>query len=251
LNSDTLNTANMPKVEWSLVVAESYGDDVELHKRNAKHILPIPPEKFRLQSSTGDLGLYYAIGEAWAHLALPYLPPASTVLDIGCSRGRLARFLCIDRTLKYIGFDVHADSITWANEYFPAFTGERAKFVHANLESQVFNAASIKGDKISEYRFPTEDNSIDMAVASSLFTHLYEPDCVHYLHETARVLKSGGTAMYSIHIDVPQGVNYMGEPERVDIDPHYFLKLAQDAGLEPIEIIGNVYGQHLIRLVKR
>ena len=249
MSSNKTIPGELLKVGWHLVNQASFDDDVEPHQRGTA--VPLPTEELRLQSSTGNLGLYYAIGEAYAQIAQEYLPPAPTVLDIGCSRGRLARFLCLNPSLTYIGFDIHADSIDWANRYFPRMTGDRATFVHADLKSATFNAVGSSEKKISEYRFPAENGSVDMAVASSLFTHLYEEDCVHYLRETSRVLRPGGAALLSIHIDVPTGVKYCGEPQRIDVDPVYFIGLAEAAGLTPVKIVGNVYGQHLILFAKQ
>jgi SAM-dependent methyltransferase len=42
------------------------------------------------------------------------------------------------------------------------------------------------------FRFPYEDGSFDLAIATSLFTHLLAPAAEHYVAESARVLAPGG-----------------------------------------------------------
>ena len=65
--------------------------------------------------------------------------------------------------------------------------------------------------------FPAGDAAVTLAFAASLFTHLLEPDARHYLREVARVLAPGvGSALLSIHVDVPPGERYVGGEPRID-----------------------------------
>ena len=241
-----------PMVEWRRVEQKDFPSNVEAHWRGAPFSIAIPDEAARGRSSTGDLGYYYAIGEAWAQVVSTFLPGNPTVLDIGCSYGRLARFLALNPGLSYIGFDVDSDAIDWCKREFSRITGDRIRFVHADLDSAFTSSfpASAR-TKVKQYRFPAENGSVDMAVAASLFTHLLETEAVHYLEEIHRVLADGGTALISFHIDVPEGKVYCGDPLRIDVDPEYFIGLAGKAGLFPVEIVGNVYGQHVVLFAKQ
>jgi SAM-dependent methyltransferase len=123
----------------------------------------------------------------------------SRFLEIGCNHGRTALGLVdlISQEGSYVGYDILKPHIDFANSHFPLVNG-RMKFVFADLFNQVYNpAGSI--DPLS-YIFPSANESIDVAYAASVFTHLLPETIEHYLEETARVLAPGGKAMYSLFI---------------------------------------------------
>ena len=99
-------------------------------------------------------------------------------------------------------------------------------------------------------RLPFADGSIDLAYGCSLFTHLLEPDCKHYLHEVRRVLSPSGLFLPTIHINPEPGARFSGSEKRVDIDVDYFVELAAEAGLELEARLGKVCGQYAL-LFKR
>jgi SAM-dependent methyltransferase len=235
-------------IRWQRIDQTEFSQDVEQHYRGSPFSLPIPNETMRAGSSIGDLGSFYSIGEAWGHVVSYFLPKDPVVLDIGCHCGKLARFLYLNPTLTYIGFDVFLPAIEWCTREFGPLVGDRFRFVHADVHSEMYNPrGKIRWDV---FRFPVEDASIDMAVAASLFTHLYEPEARHYLRETFRVLKKEGKALVSIHIDVKRGQTYSGDVTKIDVDPEYFVGLAEKAGLVLSTVVGNVYGQHLLLFEK-
>lgn len=210
------------------------------------HGLAVPAFELRTSSSAGDLGLFLGIGEAWAQLVSRFLPDDPTVLDLGCGCGKLARFLHLNQRLSYVGVDVFEPSILWCRRAF-AESAHRFRFEHFDGYSATYNPAGTI--QVVDYRLPVDDGSIDMAVCGSLFTHLLEPDAVHYLQEIGRTLKNGARAMISIHIDVPPGETWAGDEARIDVDEGHFLGLCQAAGLAPEQRIGVVFGQvvHLLR----
>ncbi len=88
----------------------------------------------------------------------------------------------------------------------------------------------------------------DLALASSLFTHLLEPDAVHYLGESARCLRPDGRLILSLHTEPPAGMRYAGDEARIDVSLDYFLQLAGSAGLRLVEDLGSLCGQHAVVL---
>src|SRR5207302_4096718 len=102
---------------------------------------------------------------------------------------------------------------------------------------------------VVDYPLPTEANPIDMVVCGSLFTHLFETDARHYLGEIARVLKPGGRALVSLHVEPAPGQAWSGTEVRVDVDEAHFLSACAQAGLRHEQALGLVYGQtvHLLR----
>ena len=212
--------------------------------RGDPYSLPIPNAGMRASSSISDMEAWYAIGEAWAHIAARFSPPDPKVLDIGCGCGKIARFLYLNPHLRYIGVDLFLPAILWCRKNFAELAGDRFRFEHFDGISEVYNPTGTI--KPSEYQLPVTDASVDMTICASLFTHLLEPDCLHYLGEIHRVARIGGRALISIHNEPPHGKRFAGDEARIDIEEDYFIVLAANAGLSLCKKIGNVYGQQLL-----
>jgi SAM-dependent methyltransferase len=130
------------------------------------------------------------------------LQPGDRVLDLGCGIGRMA--LPLTEYLEdgsYAGFDVGREMIRWCDRHITPR--------HPNFEFSwvpVYNGKYNPFGTLAaaEYRFPYEDSSFDFAFATSLFTHLFRDDVSHYLAETARVLKPGGTGLFTFFLLTPE-----------------------------------------------
>lgn len=146
----------------------------------------VPPR--RLWGTVGQ-GDFVAIGDEFlGHLVeLAGLTPASDVLDAGCGIGRIARPLAgflVDGS--YAGFDVDREAIAWCRARYP----ERFRFDVADLRNARYNPAG--RERAATFRFPYPDASFDVAVMTSVLTHLVEPEAANYLAEARRVLRPGG-----------------------------------------------------------
>ncbi len=162
--------------------------DFDTWRRGERNPL-IPPYRKGLPSQGPMIGAL--IVREMAELC--ELGPSTAVLDIGCGSGRVAaaltKVLDADRGGSYEGFDIQPDSIAWCRK---AITGRHPnfRFQIADLRNAQYNP---RGElTASEYRFPFEDARFDLALASSLFTHLRPFEGEHYLEEAARVLRDGG-----------------------------------------------------------
>ena len=211
--------------------------------RLSLYSLPIPNVILREASSVSQMDAFFAIGEAWSHMVSHFLPDDPFVLDIGCGCAKLARFLYLNLRLRYLGVDLFLPAIEWSQKAFTPLAGDRFRFEHFNGHSTLYNPQGTL--KPREYRLPCEDRSVDTVVCASLFTHLLEPDFIHYLGEIARVLKTSGKAIISIHTEPKVGSLFSGNEARIDIVPSYFLELAKLAGLRHYERVGLVYGQEV------
>jgi SAM-dependent methyltransferase len=148
-----------------------------------------PPRRLR-GVGAGD---FRAVGNALVdQLVLTAgLRPDHHVIDIGCGSGRLAlpltNFL---RRGRYEGFDIDPDMIAWCRR---SITPRHPDFGFSLVDVANSHYNPTGAQSAGDVRFPFADKRFDMAVATSLFTHLLPPSVENYAAETARVLAAGGT----------------------------------------------------------
>lgn len=119
------------------------------------------------------------------------LRPGLSVLEVGCGIGRDAIPLTevLGTAGNYVGFDIVKDFIDWcSSEITPRFPNFR--FHHFDVRDQLHNPGGTL--RTRDIRIPAEDGSIDLIILQSVFTHMFEPDIVHYLREFRRVLAPEG-----------------------------------------------------------
>jgi SAM-dependent methyltransferase len=152
---------------------------------------PLTPPRRRLDF-VGDSD-FRATGEEFLGLfrELAGLRPADRVLDVGCGIGRMARVLAgeLRPPGSYDGFDIVGDAIAWCNGHYRDTPAPFA-FKHADLHNSAYNPGGHGSAR--DYRFPYPDQSFDLAIATSVFTHLLGGEVDNYLSEVARVLAPGG-----------------------------------------------------------
>jgi SAM-dependent methyltransferase len=149
-----------------------------------------PPRRLSLYVGHGD---FRATGEEFLALfrKLANLAPEDRVLDVGCGIGRMARPLVpvLQPPGSYDGFDIAEPGIRWCQAHYRD-TPAPFRFKHADLHNSVYNPAG--RDTPEAYTFPYGDGSFDLAIATSVFTHLLPEAADHYLAEAARVLTPNG-----------------------------------------------------------
>ena len=165
----------------------------ELHAGQA----PVPPQD---EIFVGD-GDYLKIGAEYLRYFVEVggLKPDDTVLDLGSGIGRMAsglsRYLSAERG-RYIGFDPVRAGVDWCRKAYAEHSNFR--FEWADLYNELYRP---EGKILAlDYRFPCEDHSVDFAIATSVFTHLYEPEIAAYLDELTRVLKPGGRLFATAYV---------------------------------------------------
>jgi len=119
------------------------------------------------------------------------LEPDERVLDVGCGIGRMARPLVpfLDGSGRYDGFDINPVGIGWCQSRYP----DNFRFQLADLYNRRYHPTGT--GKAVDFRFPYEDESFDLAILTSVLTHLLEDEAAHYLAEVSRVLDEGGRAV--------------------------------------------------------
>jgi SAM-dependent methyltransferase len=89
----------------------------------------------------------------------------------------------------YIGTETIAPFIKWCTENinarFPNFV-----FVHHDIRDTLHNPARTL--QAFDIKLPADDNSIDLIILQSVFTHMFADEIVHYMREFRRVLKPSG-----------------------------------------------------------
>jgi SAM-dependent methyltransferase len=137
------------------------------------------------------MGDFRALGDELKTLLVRFgLRPSDRVLDIGSGVGRVAIPLThyLDRTGSYDGFDVVRRGVVWCQRHItPRYPNFR--FHHVNVRNSEYRDS---GMSATDFHFPFPDDSFDFVFATSLFTHLVFAETRRYLHESARVLTSGG-----------------------------------------------------------
>lgn len=159
---------------------------------------PVPPDA--LLAGVGD-GDYFAIGERGAALLeeLAGLAASDRVLDVGCGLGRLAWPLSqrLAGRGSYDGFDTALPYVDWSRSHL-GLDPARFRFHHADVRTSAYNpTGAIEADR---FRFPWPDRSFDLAIATSLFTHLVPSAARRYLEEIARTLDFGGRLFASFFV---------------------------------------------------
>lgn len=241
---------------------EFHPDEIrpESHPRYGpwRYVAPLPSPELMGTVGAPDVENFLVVGDAWAQVigrflsaaraapAAPAAAPGPLVLDVGCGCGRIARFLVAVPGLRYVGFDIMRPSIEWCRRELEPLAGGRFAFHHVDAFSRHYNPRGRLAP--GEVRFPVADGTVDLAFGASLFTHLLEPDARHYLRETRRALRPAGRALYSILTSPAPGTRFSGAEDRIDVEPGYFAAMAEEAGLELEERLGELAGQETLLL---
>jgi SAM-dependent methyltransferase len=151
--------------------------------------IPLPPAALteRVASSSGDyfkiqgIRIYTDLMDALARRAP--LAPGQTVLDWGCGCGRLTVHLLDDESRPEVhGCDIDGEAIDWCRR---------------NLRDGRFQR--IAAEPPTDYA----DNTFDVVVGVSVFTHLSERDQIRWLEELRRIIRPGGVLLASVHSAEP------------------------------------------------
>lgn len=119
------------------------------------------------------------------------LQPDYHILDVGCQLGRLAIPLSkfLNKDGRYEGIDIIREAIDWCDD------NVTQKFPNFHFRwADVFNGYYNPKGKFQpyEYKLPYNDNSFDLVIAYSVFTHMLRKETEHYFSEISRVMKKGG-----------------------------------------------------------
>lgn len=133
------------------------------------------------------------------------LTPGMRVLDIGCGTGRMAAPLLgyLAPGAGYVGFDVSRVAVAACRKRFGRQRSDFG-FVHVDVRNGEYRASGAIEE--TALLFPAVDGEIDVAMATSVFSHMRLDSIRHYLAETYRVLKPGGRFMFTAFALTPDRV---------------------------------------------
>ncbi len=239
-----------------------------LLRRPYRELRALPPNRFRIRVGVGNRLLANAVHyrtfatNFWLDaFASGVAGPGSDILDIGCGCGRFALTLREFRyhgrrfSGHYTGIDVDAEMLAWCRRHFPA---DRFSFLEVDAANTAYRPDG--REKQEQVRFAAQDQSQDLVLANSLFTHLLADAAVAYVREAARVLRPGGCLQLSalriedVHEAKAPGMSdrrwsfehrvgaaYVEDlrvPEAAVAYEHSYLKgILRDAGFGPIETL--------------
>lgn len=142
------------------------------------------------------------------------LTPSARVLDVGCGFGRLAAGLTgyLDAGGSYDGFDIVPEAVTWCATNISAPHGN-IRFRRADIYNKEYNPRG--RTKAVDYRFPFGDETFDVVVLVSIFTHMLPPEVDNYIGEIAQVLKPKGRCFATYLLLTPEARRLMSSPDSI------------------------------------
>ena len=202
----------------------------------------VPPEDLNIQFGAGD---YIAVGDTMCALFKEKfgLKPHHSVLDVGCGAGRVAVGLVnyITPPGQYHGFDTYPFGIQWCNERiappYPHF-----HFSVSDVHNSTYNPFS--NVKARDYVFPFGDDTFDVVVLKSVFTHMFPDEVTNYTTEIARVLRPGGHALITFFL---LNDDSRAHQQRTNLGPkfHKFGLFHTEDPKDPLDCVG--YDEPFVR----
>jgi ubiquinone/menaquinone biosynthesis C-methylase UbiE len=148
---------------------------VEDYQRLVNRLIAEHPIDEAMSMAVG--GGYETIGQIEAAAVSHFgLREGMSLIDLGCGSGRLATAVSRITQIDYLGIDVVQELLDYAKTKSPA----AYRFV--------LNRA---------LHIPAPDDSADYVAAFSVFTHLLQPEIFLYIEDIKRVLRTGGSLIFS------------------------------------------------------
>jgi SAM-dependent methyltransferase len=120
------------------------------------------------------------------------LPVGGTILDFGCSSGRILRVIAAYRPdAECVGCDPNGEAVAWASEHLPM-----ARFFVSPTAPPL----------------ALPDASVDCAYAISIWSHFAAEPALAWLAEMHRVIRPGGALLVTTH-----GLDTLGQQLRGDL----------------------------------
>ncbi|WP_432736277.1 methyltransferase domain-containing protein [Maridesulfovibrio sp. FT414] len=201
-----------------------------------------PPEDLHICFGGGN---FRAIGDKMIGICRDRLglAPDEMVLDIGCGIGRLAFPLLeyLSEDGGYEGFDTFPVGIKWCSENitpeFPNFNFQLVDIFNSTYNPYAKTTAA-------DFVFPFEDNSFDLVMLNSVFTHMMPDDIFNYVKEIDRVLNDNGRIFVTFFLVNEESRELMKTGKSVHDFHKYGIFYTADPK-DPMDAVG--YDEHFVR----
>lgn len=202
----------------------------------------LPPEDLHICFGGGN---FKAIGSHMIQICREKLKltPDAKVLDIGCGIGRLAFPLLeyLSENGGYEGFDTFPVGVKWCRENispeFPNFN-----FQLVDIYNSTYNPYA--ATRASEFVFPYADNSFDLVMLNSVFTHMMPDDIINYVNEIDRVLNENGHIFVTFFLVNEESKAFMQAGKSVHDFHRYGVFYTADPK-DPMDAVG--YEENFVR----
>jgi SAM-dependent methyltransferase len=168
---------------------------------------------------------------------------ATRVFDFGCGQGRLAIGLLLEypELGGYLGIDTDKLAVKWCQRWIHRYH-DNFSFRHVDAHNELYNPTAFGRPEL-----PVVLSSFDLAMASSVFTHMLSDDVRFYLRQINHALKMGGVLYLTAFIekDVPpqeeNPLGYLGKEStlplhRVRYEQDFFLSMVKESGFKPLDL---------------
>lgn len=184
-----------------------------------------PAQMMQHVQEDADPDRWLQTGREFLHYSrmLAGVQPSDAILEVGCGAGRMAMAfaLYLRPGGRYEGFDIHPESIAWAQRTYKQHW-PHIRFQHVDLYNRFYNPHGAL--ESAAFRFPYSDQAFDFTLLASVFTHMLPRDVAHYWAEIARTLKVGGRALVT-------GFLLNDESRSRLASPHNTIALPYDLGV--------------------
>lgn len=164
------------------------------HVKRTKNIRLIPGIKDRRggKSSYAEWAHVIGIFQTLIYQSIT-VKTGNHILDVGCGTGLLgiSSEPFIFGGGKYTGIDVSQNDVGFCRNHFKDLNYH---FIHLNVANPTYASNQDEGLK----PWPIDNDSQDLVLALSVWTHLSEIDAKFYFNEIQRVLKKGSKALITL-----------------------------------------------------
>jgi len=122
------------------------------------------------------------------------------IFDFGCGYGKMAPISVFftHPNGKYIGVDILKSCVDFCKRKYSQLP--RVEFYLSKDVNPAYHRVEGEMRLLQEPDWPVADESIDIVISISVFTHLQEVDAFRYMNKIYKILKPNGIAILTFHI---------------------------------------------------
>jgi SAM-dependent methyltransferase len=159
--------------------------------------IPLPPQSIIFMDKDREAGIAAGKHRLQRLRSFGVRVPSGRVLDLGCGWGRMAYALADAGFYgKYVGVDILKRQVEWLRSNFTPHDS-RYRFHLIDVANDRYNP---KGSATRVDLAPLAGGPVNVALAYSVFTHLFEAQILDYLRQVHGLLVDGGAFVFTAFI---------------------------------------------------